>query len=225
MNALALSALLLAAPAYAETLYSVENDMLLRTEVDLGDGQVVSSSLVGHLNAPSAIGALTPEVDGVLYATGGNLNRWLIAIDAETGEAEVIGYLGVEIDTLAVNPRTGRLFGSGVSDWLFSIDADTAEIDAIGFIGSKEGPVQDLMWVDGAGLMARWDTDIGGVLGEIDVYTGDAVGEGGQIPLRPGSRMVFSRDDDVFYETSGVNVRAHRATSSDFRDFRVFAMR
>lgn len=218
---LALFALALSTPALAGTLYTVDDNILVRTDVALEQGEVHSIE-VGELEV--RIGGLTQEADGSLWATGGNQNRWLLHIDATTGKTTQVANLGIGLDALAYDPASQTLYGATASNWLFEVDAASGEVTPIGSMG-RGGAVQDLMWVEGVGLVGRWESDTGGMLGRIDTFGGDVTAHSGAMVQADGTRMVFSAEDGVFYESGAGRVRAHRATGADYNAFMVYTVR
>jgi hypothetical protein len=98
-----------------------------------------AATLVGSLGIPSNLamqGVAYDPFSNQLFATAADTGE-LFTINRDTGQAQLIGPTGRGISGLAVDPRTGNLYGSppsllGVNMGLYLIDKTTAARTPIG---------------------------------------------------------------------------------------------
>jgi hypothetical protein len=123
------------------------------------------------------------------YSTG-----ILYEISTDTGEITIIGGGGVNINDLAYDPVTDKLYGAGDTS-LYLIDKETGSQELVGPFGS------DVLYVTSIAFDKEGTCYVIALNGlySIDVSTGDATFVGPLINCTSSSNAEFDIDNDILY--------------------------
>lgn len=171
-----------------EAVYAVDvgTDVLLRVRYQ-GRGELVGPLGFQDVRA-LAFDAVADELLGADGATDA-----LLEIDVETGAATSIGAIGIDgVDSLALEPESGRLFGVAAGGALVEIDRATG---AGALVATLDAPVTELA-IDGIAHMAL-GSDAEGIHYSVDLVTGACTA----LPLRgfPQHDLVWTGYEGSFH--------------------------
>ncbi len=145
-------------------------------------------------------GLAIDQATGTLYGTSGDKTDkqgHLYRIDRETGELTDIGPTGfIEVDSLAIRPNDGTLWGWAVGDGLITIDPKTGQGTLV--VAYDKPFVEDMVWsYDGTTIYATQGHNLWAYDGEmLQLACDNLPGQVEGVEMLPGNALMFAFHQD-----------------------------
>jgi len=187
--------------AFACPIYAIQDHRVSDTQFFMISPSTKAVRDLGTLYKKHDIeGLAIDQATGTLYGTSGDKTDkqgHLYRIDRETGELTDIGPTGfIEVDSLAIRPSDGTLWGWAVGDGLITIDPETGQGTLV--IPYDKPFVEDMVWsYDGNSIYATQGHNLWVYDGEIlDIACDNLPGEVEAVEMLPGNALMFAFHQD-----------------------------